>query len=266
MHPQTQSSAPATKKKLKIRLHWVIAILLLLIPLSVGVYVSWPQYYGFTALGEIVSVQEIGVKGSVHFVYVREGVARNRIEKLSISRSMPDAEFYPADSSARDALDEMKDVGEESRNETIRHAVDSAAELTEAPTTKEERDTRRDQLIEETSRYYGDSIGLMLGIGLVEETEHEDFSRNGARTIAGTGTLEADESVGSVGAIRDKLRTAEKFGADIFFVPKDKETYPYIGLSNEEEAAQVAQELGLHLRVVPVANLGEAIAFLRQAE
>jgi Lon-like protease len=69
----------------------------------------------------------------------------------------------------------------------------------------------------------------MLGIGLVEEAQKEDFSKSDTYVIAGTGTMEADHSVGSVGAIHDKLLTAEKFGTDYFFVPKDKETFAYVG-------------------------------------
>lgn len=258
--PAANSAAP----KRKIRLHVVIASILFLVPLSVAVLLYVPQYNSFTAMGKIVSVQEIGVQGSVHFVYVQEGVTRNFFERIAVARALPDAQFYPADSSAKDAFTEIKETGEEARNETIRHAVDSAAEVSGTDMAEEDREDRLDRLIDETSRYYGDSIGLMLGIGLVEETQREDFSRNGQLTIAGTGTLEEDDSVGSVGAIRDKLRTAERDGADIFFVPKDKETYEYVGPSNEEEAEQAALELNLHLRVVPVSNLEEAVSFLRQ--
>jgi PDZ domain-containing protein len=103
----------------------------------------------------------------------------------------------------------------------------------------------------------------MLGIGLVEEAQNEDFSNRGAYVIAGTGTMEANHTVGSVGAIRDKLRTAEKFGADYFFVPKDKDTFVYYGLSNEEEAVAVSRDLDLKLTIVPVATLEEALLFLR---
>jgi Lon-like protease len=99
---------------------------------------------------------------------------------------------------------------------------------------------------------------------LVEEEQHLDFSGNGRYVIAGTGTMEADHTVGSVGAILDKLRTAEKDGADYFFVPKDKEHFYYEGLSNEEEAALVAEELHLRLQVVPVETMEEALDFLKK--
>ncbi|MBB3112402.1 PDZ domain-containing protein [Paenibacillus phyllosphaerae] len=244
--------------------HWIIVLLLLLIPFSIAVFAYWPHYYSFTSRGEIVAVREIDVDGSVHFVYVQEGITRNRYEKYSIGLRDPEAVFTKVDASAKDDFGAMLEFEEDLRDETIHHAFDSASEVTSAPATEDGRDERLQQLIDETSGYYGDSIGLMLGIGLVEEAQREDFSQGGRIIIAGTGTLEADHTVGSVGAIRDKLRTAEAAGTDIFFVPKDKETFLYLGISNEEEAEQTAEELNLTLQVVPVATLEEAIAYLQQ--
>ncbi len=244
--------------------HWIIGILLLLIPFTVAVYAYWPQYYSFTTTGEIVPMEEIDVNGSVNFVYVQEGVTRNRYEKYSVGLRDSEAEFTKVNSSAEDDLSAMLDFEEDRRNETIHYAVDSASEVISSPIEQDRRDERLQQLIEETSNYYGDSIGLMLGIGLVEEAMQEDFSQDSTIIIAGTGTLEEDHTVGSVGAIRDKLRTAEAAGTDIFFVPKDKETFMYPGLSNEEEAELALKELHLKLQLVPVATLEEAISYLRQ--
>ncbi|MCM3628477.1 hypothetical protein M3194_14010 [Paenibacillus glycanilyticus] len=244
--------------------HWIIVALLLLIPFSVAVFAYWPRYYSFTTQGEIVPVHEIDVGGSVNFVYVQEGITRNLYEKYSVGLLDPEAEFTKVNSTAKDDFSAMLGVEEDMRNETIYHAIDSATDLTSAPTTQDQRDERLLQLIEETSEYYGDSIGLMLGIGLVEEALKKDYSKDEQLIIAGTGTLNEDHTVGSVGAIRDKLRTAETAGADIFFVPKDKETFVYLGISNEEEAEQTAEELNLKLQIVPVATLEEAVAFLQQ--
>ncbi|WP_276356078.1 hypothetical protein [Cohnella caldifontis] len=241
------------------------AAVLLLIPIGAAVYCVMPRYEQYTAMGEIVPVRDIGVDGSVNFVYVREGITRNLFEKWTAARSYPDARFTPADPWVEDVLDFEMDAGEDLRDEVIQRAVDSAEQYAEENLGESERRTRLDSLIEQTADYYGDSIGLMLGIGLVEEALHENFSIHpfGTYCIAGTGTLEDDHTVGSVGAIRDKLRTAEQAGADYFFVPKDKDRYPYEGLSNEEEAFQVKQELNLHLRIVPVDTLEEAVDFLK---
>jgi len=265
---------PATAKRkfrFQLRPHIVIASLLLLIPIGAGAYCFTPQYSYFTAMGEIVPVQEIGVDGSVNFTYVTEGLTTNFYERWTTAMSYPDAEFEKADSSYEDYLAMEMEAGEELRNETIFHAVISADELTEGSLEEEssstiDDDQRLASLIEEAAEYYGDSLGLMLGIGLVEEAKNVDYSRGGKYLIAGTGTLEEDHHVGSVGAIRNKLRTAEKFGTDYFFVPKDKDTFEYEGISNEEEASQVAQELNLELKVIPVASLEEAIIYLEQLD
>ncbi|WP_143089143.1 hypothetical protein [Paenibacillus sp. UNC496MF] len=251
------------KRKRTPASHWIVALTLLLLPMAVGLFFYLPRYYSFTAPGDIVSVRDIGVKGSVHFVYVREGIARNRYEKYALVRSFPDAEFTRVDASAEDAYGDLLDVEQDMKNDTIKHAVDSAAELSAKPSTPDQRESRLQSLIGQTAQYYGDSIGLMLGIGLYEESHGLDFSRDGQYTIAGTGTLEADRTVGSVGAIRDKLRTAEAEGADFFFVPKDEANFPYIGPSNEEEARRTAEELHLRLHVVPVSTLQEALACLK---
>ncbi|MWC29636.1 hypothetical protein [Paenibacillus sp. MMS18-CY102] len=251
-------------RKIKIKAHWVIASLLLLLPLSFGLFCFLPQYYSFTTLGEIVPVREIGVNGSVHFIYVQEGLTRNRYEKYVARQAYPYAQFTRVDASAEDSLSDMKELGEDARNETIHNAVDSVAALSDEPSGNLEREELELALNEETEQYYGDSIGLMLSLGLYEEKQQVDFSRNGEFIIAGTGTMEEDHTVGSVGSIRDKLRTAENQGADIFLVPRDKETFQYEGISNEEEAQQAAQELHLQLQVVPVATLEEAITYLKQ--
>jgi PDZ domain-containing protein len=252
---------PATRRMFRPDI--VIALFLLLIPVIITTFFFLPNYYHFTALGKIVSVREIGLKGSVNFCYVREGITRNLYERWTVGRAIPDAEFEPADTSVKDDFTAMIETGEQSRNETILNAVTSAKAQTGESVSQNDFDQKLDALIEETGNYYGDSFGLMLGIGLVEEAQNEDFSKSDSYVIAGTGTMEADHTVGSVGAIRDKLRTAEKFGADYFFVPKDKDTFAYVGLSNEEEAEQVSQELQLRLTIVPVATLEEALQYLR---
>jgi PDZ domain-containing protein len=254
------------KRSKSLWLEFTIAAILMLIPAGVAVFFFYPSYYWFSGTGEIVSVQEIGVDGSVHFTYVNEGVVSNLYERIAIRQQMPDVEFEPADYDVDEEFQEFLDYGEVARNETIFNAVLSADAAAEQHATDEELDDRLEQLIWETSDYYGDSIGLMLAIGLAEEAAQTDFSQGGKYVIAGTGTLEEDFYVGSVGAIRNKLRTAENAGADIFFVPKDYETYFYEGISNEEEAIQVAEELNLKLQVVPVETLNEALTFLENLE
>ncbi|WP_248762718.1 hypothetical protein [Paenibacillus sp. ATY16] len=125
--------------------HWIIGILLLLIPFTVAVYAYWPQYYSFTTTGEIVPMEEIDVNGSVNFVYVQEGVTRNRYEKYSVGLRDSEAEFMKVDSSAEDDLSAMLDFEEDRRKETIHYAVDSASEVISSPIEQDRRDERLQQ-------------------------------------------------------------------------------------------------------------------------
>jgi len=254
----------APTKRRRVRPEFIIVGLLLLIPISVVTFCFLPRYAYFTAPGEIVSVQELGVNGSVRFCYVREGVVRNLFERWSVEQAFPKARFEPADASVIDELEEEAEIGKELRDETIWHAVTAAAEADEEPLAEDESTSRLEELIAQAEGYYGDSLGLMLAIGLVEEARNENFSGDGRYIVSGTGTIEADHTVGSVGAIREKLATAEMQGADYFFVPGDSDRFYYIGLSNEEEAAIAVEELGLRLKVIPVDTLEEALEFLER--
>lgn len=255
--------APIVLKR-RIRPEYVIVSLLLLIPMGVAIICFLPRYATFSAPGDIPSVQKLGVNGSVRFCYVQEGVVHNLYERWSVNKAYPEAEFVSADSSAMEEMEEMMEIGESLRDETLLHAITTAEAAAEVALDEEERSSRLEELIELAGEYYGDSLGLMLAIGLFEESRNEDFSDGGRYVIAGTGTMEADHLVGSVGAIREKLLTAEKFGADYFFVPGDRDRFYYEGISNEEEALHWADELELSLEVVPVDTLEEAVDFLQK--
>lgn len=257
--------------QLRNRKEIVWAAILFAIPIGIAAYLYMPSYTRFSALGEIVPVREVGVEGSVYFTYVREGYARNRFEMWSLRHALKgDIRFEPAEPEIADEYDALTEAGESERNETIRHALESAEQTASAGSGPAEEDEggelerKMQRISEQASRYYGDSLGLMLAIGLAEEAEGIDFSNGGETVIAGTGTLNADRTVGSVGSIRDKLLTAEQGGADLFFVPKDKDRFEYAGISNEEEAEQVARQERLRMKVVPVGNLDEALEYLRK--
>jgi len=256
--------------QLRLRKEIVWAAILFAIPIGIAAYLYMPSYARFSALGEIVPVREVGVEGSVYFTYVREGYARNRFEMWSLRHALKgDIRFEPAEPEVADEYEALTEAGENERDETIRHALESVEQSATAMSSPNEEDDdelerKVRRISEQASRYYGDSLGLMLAIGLAEETEGIDFSNGGETVIAGTGTLNADRTVGSVGSIRDKLLTAEKGGAELFFVPKDKDRFGYGVLSNQEEAEQVVKEERLRLKVVPVGTLDEALEYLRK--
>jgi PDZ domain-containing protein len=63
----------------------------------------------------------------------------------------------------------------------------------------------------------GPSAGLMFALGIIDKLTPESLT-NG-KTIAGTGTIDADGSVGPIGGIQQKMVGAKRNGATVFFVP-----------------------------------------------
>jgi PDZ domain-containing protein len=96
----------------------------------------------------------------------------------------------------------------------------------------------------------GPSGGLMFAIGLYDLLTPGDLT--GGETIAGTGTLDLDGTVGSIGGIRDKVLAAEAASASLFLVPREN--------LGELEGVETGG-----MRVVPVRSFDEALDALREA-
>ena len=94
----------------------------------------------------------------------------------------------------------------------------------------------------------GPSGGLVFSIGLVELLTESDLLTH--RHIAGTGTIDNRGVVGPIGGINEKIHSAQKVGATLFFAP----------VGNAEEIANVPQGI----KVVTVATLAQAISYLER--
>ncbi len=90
----------------------------------------------------------------------------------------------------------------------------------------------------------GPSAGLMFSLAVVDKLTTGDL--NGAKFIAGTGTISADGKVGPIGGITHKMMAAQEAGATVFLVPAD----------NCDEARSVRDDT---LELVKVENLGQAV-------
>jgi PDZ domain-containing protein len=97
----------------------------------------------------------------------------------------------------------------------------------------------------------GPSAGLMLALSIYDLLVPDDLTRG--KKVAGTGTIENRKGhsgvVGEVGAIKQKVESARRIGAQVFLVPRA-----------ELEAAQKAAEPSM--LVVGVSTLREAISAL----
>ncbi|MFK8911156.1 PDZ domain-containing protein [Streptomyces sp. YS-3] len=98
----------------------------------------------------------------------------------------------------------------------------------------------------------GPSAGLLFSLGIVDKLHGNGSGGDltGGRTIAGTGTIDADGSVGAVGGVSLKTRAARRDGASVFLVPKD-------------ECSDARAELPHGLRLIPVTTLSGAVSALK---
>ena len=90
----------------------------------------------------------------------------------------------------------------------------------------------------------GPSAGLMFSLAVVDKLTTGDL--NDGKFVAGTGTIDSEGKVGSIGGITHKMLAAREAGASVFLVPAD----------NCDEAKS-AHEDGLQL--VRVETLGQAV-------
>lgn len=64
----------------------------------------------------------------------------------------------------------------------------------------------------------GPSAGMMFALGIIDTLTEGEL--NGGKDVAGTGTIDAEGTVGPIGGIRQKLYGARDAGADYFLAPE----------------------------------------------
>lgn len=95
----------------------------------------------------------------------------------------------------------------------------------------------------------GPSAGLMMALNVYNLLVNEDITKG--KTIAGTGTIEIDGSVGPVGGVKQKIIAAKRVGAELVLVPT----------SNFEEAAQFIDE---NTEIIPINSFVEALSVINE--
>ncbi len=114
----------------------------------------------------------------------------------------------------------------------------------------------------------GPSAGLMFSLQIYSQLTKRDLRKG--RTIAGTGTIGMDGSVGEIGGIDKKIVAAKKAGASIFFAPYLKPTklvekYEPDHLTNYELAKKTAKRVAPKMKVIPVKTIDDAIHYLEKS-
>lgn len=97
-----------------------------------------------------------------------------------------------------------------------------------------------------TGNIGGPSAGLMFVLEIMNQLLPEDIAAG--KKIAGTGTIDFNETVGRVGGVTQKVVAAERAGAEYFLVPQ----------SNYDEAVKGAG----NIEIIAVESLDDVLAFL----
>ena len=94
----------------------------------------------------------------------------------------------------------------------------------------------------------GPSAGLAFTLALLDELTPGDLF--GGKRVAATGTINGDETVGAIGALRQKTVAVRRAGVEIFFVPSAQ---------SSDELAEARMVAGPTMRIVAVANLQQVL-------
>ena len=94
----------------------------------------------------------------------------------------------------------------------------------------------------------GPSGGLIETLDIYNKITKKDVT-NGLK-IAGTGEIDKDGNIGTIGGVKYKLLGAEKKHADIFLVPNGE---------NYKECIKIKKERNLKIKVIGVSTFSEAV-------
>lgn len=101
----------------------------------------------------------------------------------------------------------------------------------------------------------GPSAGLITALSIYDQLTKDDLTKS--LKIAGTGTIENDGSIGSIGGVKFKLVGAASKKADVFLVPAGE---------NYKEAIKYKKKNNYDIKIIGVSNLEEAILELEKLE
>ncbi|CCK29733.1 secreted protein [Streptomyces davaonensis JCM 4913] len=150
---------------------------------------------------------------------------------------MPRDAVYPSDKSTKEI--------EKYNTEQMRESQDAASE---AALNYLDLDPAKVKVDLELADVGGPSAGLLFSLGIVDKLDGDGSGGDltGGRTVAGTGTIDADGKVGAVGGVALKTQAARRDGATVFLVPK-------------AECSDAKAELPEGLRLIPVTTLKGAV-------
>ena len=173
---------------------------------------------------------------------------------ISSERSVyPKSAIYPPGTSTKEESKQAKADMVGSQDKAITAAINYLQSHPEVMGIGSQGVARADALDEKkitfkVSKTGGPSGGLVFSIGLVELLTEMDLMQG--RHIAGTGTIDNRGVVGPIGGINEKILSAKKVGATVFFAP----------VGNAEEIANTPEGI----KVITVATLAQAVSYLER--
>lgn len=99
----------------------------------------------------------------------------------------------------------------------------------------------------------GSSGGLIAALTIYNSLVKEDITKG--LTIVGTGTIDINGNVGTIGGINYKLKSAEASGADLFIVPNGE---------NYNEAIKLKKEKNYKIKIIGVSTFDETLKYLKE--
>lgn len=98
----------------------------------------------------------------------------------------------------------------------------------------------------------GPSAGLITTLSIYDQLTKGDLTKG--KLIAGTGTIEADGSIGQIGEVEYKLLGAARGGAQVFLVPAGE---------NYQDCKKMKKDENLDIKLISVKNIDDAIKNLK---
>lgn len=99
----------------------------------------------------------------------------------------------------------------------------------------------------------GSSGGLIAALTIYNNLVEEDITKG--LIIVGTGTIDINGNVGSIGGVSYKLKSAEASGADLFFIPNGE---------NYEEAIKIKKEQKYKIDIIGVNTFDDVLNYLKK--
>ena len=278
------------KKMLRNNYKFIISLMLILIVFSIKVpyYIDAPG--GITDMSKKIEIDGYNSEGSFNLAYVRE--YRATIPTLLISLFNKDWNIIKQEEVLLDTEDyesyELRDkiLMEESISNAIYVSYTKANKkiniistelivtyISESSNTDlvvgdkiicinnkkigilisniNEYKTSPNVIVNVDKNESGSSGGLITALSIYDSLVKEDIT-NGL-TIVGTGTIDLEGNIGSIGGVEYKLKSAVKNDADLFIVPNDE---------NYKEALKIKEENNYDIEILGVSTFDEVINYL----